>query len=551
MPIPPRPSSAGDTATVDRRDFLRRTAAAGLAVAATTLPDVAHAAAPDAAPRSRVPAPDERTVSELQALLSRGDLTSAQLVEQAFARMDALDRTGPALRAVIERNPDALAIAERLDAERKAGRVRGPLHGIPILVKDNLDTGDRMMTSAGSYLLADAPAPRDAFLVERLRAAGAVLIAKANLSEWANFRSRPSTSGWSARGGQVRNPYVLDRTPCGSSSGTGAAIAAGYAPLGVGTETDGSILCPSAHNQLVGLKPTVGLWSRSGIVPISASQDTAGPMCRTVTDAALLLGALCGVDPRDAATAGSAGKARTDYAQGLSPDALRGVRLGVVRNLAGFHGATDARFDDALAALRGLGAELVDVKLETAGKFDEAEYEVLLYEFKDGLAKYLATRGDTVRIRTLADAIAANRADARELAVYGQELFEAAEAKGPITDAAYRTARETCVRLAAREGIDAALATHRVSALVHPTNGPAWLIDPVHGDRYTGGDTSFAAVAGYPSITVPMGDVRGLPVGLTITAGPWQEHALLRYAFAFEQATRHRRPPEFRPTIPA
>jgi amidase len=534
-----------------RRHFL--TSGLGLAAAAA-LPSALRAQHSDA-PRVpddaswQLPPADDRSVAELQRDLARGALTSVALVEQLFARMDAIDRAGPSIRAVIERNPDALSIARERDAERAQGRVRGPLHGIPVLVKDNVDTADRMRTSAGSLLLAESVAPRDAHIVERLRTAGAIIIAKANLSEWANFRSTKSSSGWSARGGQTRNPYVLDRSPCGSSSGTGSGVSAALAPLGIGTETDGSIICPSAINGLVGHKPTIGLVGRSGIIPISPSQDTAGPMARSVADAYALLLAIAGPDPRDPVTA----RARALPADPVfRPDALKGVRIGVVQNLAGFSSSVDALFKDAVAALRGVGAEPIDVTLPTAGKYGDAEYEVLLYEFKASLAAYFATLGAAAPARTLADAIAFNSREAsRELRYFGQEIFELAQQKGPLTDAAYRKARASCLALTRTQGIDRALKTHQVRALVYPSNGPAWPIDLVNGDRFTGGDSSFAAVSGYPSLTVPMGQVQGLPIGLSFTGTAWSDAELYGYAFAFEQATRHRRAPTFRPTIAA
>lgn len=492
----------------------------------------------------------EATISDLQARMGRGTLTSQALTSAYLARIATVDAAGPTLRSVIERNPDALAIAASLDRERTAGRTRGPLHGIPVLIKDNIDTADRMQTTAGSLAMVGRPAPRDAFLVERLRAAGAVIIGKTNLSEWANFRSSRSTSGWSGRGGQTRHPYVLDHNPCGSSSGTGTAIAANLATVGVGTETDGSIICPSSISGLVGIKPTVGLVSRSGVIPISATQDTAGPMARTVRDAALLLAALAGVDARDGATSASEGKV-ADYAAALNANALRGARIGVARNLAGFHPLVDAAFDRAVAALRDAGATIVDdANVPTVGKYDDAEMEVLLYEFKDGVNKYLAERGSTVTPKTLTELIAYNTAHAStEMPWFGQELFERAEGKGPLTDRAYRDALASCRKLSRDEGIDATLAKHRLDAIIGPSNGPSWPTDLVNGDRYTGGNSSVAAVAGYPSITVPMGLADELPLGLSFIGGAWSEAKLIGLAYGFEQATKHRRAPKFLPAI--
>ena len=494
----------------------------------------------------------ELGVVELQARMTRGALTSRALTTAYLARIAAIDAAGPTLRSVIEVNPDALSIAAALDDERRAGRVRGPLHGIPVLIKDNIDTADRMQTSAGSLALVGTPAPRDAFVAERLRAAGAVILGKTNLSEWANFRSTRSTSGWSGRGGQTRNPYVLDRNPCGSSSGTGAAISANLAAVGIGTETDGSIICPSSMCGLVGIKPTVGLVSRSGIIPISVTQDTAGPMTRTVADAAAVLTAIAGADARDAATAIAANRRGIDYTTFLDAKALAGARIGVARNMAGFHPLVDAAFEQAIAALRAAGAVIVDpADVPTVNKTDDFETEVLQYEFKDGINAYLASRGATSRMKTLADLIAFNRENAsREMPWFGQEQFEKSQAKGPLSDAKYREAVEACRRLSREEGIDAVLAKHSVEAIVAPSNGPSWPIDLVNGDRYTGGNSSVAAVAGYPSITVPMGFAGPLPLGLSFIGTAWSEARLIALAYAFEQATKARRAPAFLPTVP-
>jgi amidase len=493
---------------------------------------------------------EEATLAELRQGLESGRHTARSLVEAYQARIEALDRRGPALRFLLEENPQALEIADALDAERKAGKVRGPLHGIPVLLKDNLATADRMNTTAGSLALVGAKAPRDSFVAERLRAAGAVLLGKTNLSEWANFRSTHSSSGWSGRGGQCRNPYALDRSPSGSSSGTGAAVAASAGPVGIGSETDGSIVSPSAAAGLVGIKPTVGLVSRAGIIPISHSQDTAGPMARSVADAALLLAALTGVDPRDEATAASRGKARTDYTQALDPNGLKGARIGVTRRrFTGYSPATDKAFEAALDVLRKQGAILVDpADLETAGKFDEGELEVLLYEFKADLNRYLAELS-SAPVRTLKELIAWNEAHAaEEMPFFGQELFHRAEEKGPLTDAGYKKALADGHRLSRQEGIDATLAKHKLDALVAPTQGPTWLIDLINGDSAGGSSTSPAAVAGYPAVTVPAGFVHGLPVGISFFGAAWSEPLLIQLAYAFEQATKHRRPPRYLPT---
>ncbi len=553
---------------MDRRTFVGRSIAAGATIvlgtgtACTTLArdtgdstrasDTASRRGPT--PAAGVPERDalfEQSVADLRAAMERGSLTSRALVDRYLTRIDAMDKRGPAVNAVIELNPDARTIADALDAERKAGRVRGPLHGIPILIKDNIDSADKMRTSAGSLALATSTPPNDAFIVDRLRAAGAVLLGKTNLSEWANFRSTRSTSGWSGRGGQTHNPYILDRNPCGSSSGTAAAIAADFAAIGIGTETDGSVICPSSMCGLVGLKPTVGLWSRSGIIPISASQDTAGPMCRSVADVAALLGALVGTDPRDAATNASTGHTESDYTRFLDPAGLKGARIGVSRNLAGFNPDVDHLLDEAIAAMKGAGAEVVDpANLAGAHRFDDDELQVLLYEFKDGLNAYLASLGATAPVKTLAELIAWNeREKDREMPWFGQELFQQAQVKGPLTDARYRAARAKCVRMSRAQGIDAALAKNRLHAIVLPSNQPAWPTDYLNGDHFKGGDTTFAAVAGYPSITVPMGLVHGLPSGLSFIGPAWSEGALLRLAYAFEQTTRARRAPEYLTTL--
>jgi amidase len=495
---------------------------------------------------------DELTVGQLQDGMRSGRYTSHRLVELYFQRIAQIDAAGPHLRSVIETNPEALQIADALDAERKAKGPRGPLHGIPMLVKDNIDTGDKMLTTAGSLALAGAPAPRDAFVVERLRAAGAVIIGKTNLSEWANIRSTRSTSGWSARGGLTRNPYVLDRNACGSSSGTGAAIAANLAAVGVGTETDGSVVCPSSINALVGIKPTIGLVSRSGIIPIAHSQDTAGPMARTVTDAAVLLTAMTGVDSRDRAMA-SAPATREDYTAALKADALKGATIGVARaQYFGYSAQADSLIDAAIAQMKAQGATIVDpADIATANKLDVCEIEVLLYELKTDLNVYLATRGTAAAAGTLKDLIAFNEKErAREMPHFGQELFVRAEAKGPLTTPDYVAASTSCRRLARDEGIDAVMTKHQLDAIVVPTVGPAWLTDLVNGDHVSGGGSTPAAVAGYPSITVPAGSVGELPVGILFMGRAWSESRLIGLAFAYEQASKHRKPPKFLPTVP-
>ncbi|MBX5465475.1 MAG: amidase [Clostridia bacterium] len=497
---------------------------------------------------------EEATLADLQAAMERGELGALALVRLYLERIALLDRDRPGLpglRAVVEVNPEAEAEAARLDAERRQGRVRGPLHGIPVLLKENIDTGDRMRTSAGSLALAGAPAPRDATVVARLRAAGAVLLGKANLSEWANFRSLHSVSGWSARGGQTRNPYALDRSPSGSSSGSAAAVAANLCAAALGTETDGSIVSPSAACGVVGVKPTVGLTSRAGVVPIAHSQDTVGPIARTVRDAALLLSVIAGPDERDPATRAASLRAATPYEGALGEPDLRGLRLGVAREgFWGFSEKADAVCEEALRVLRDLGAELVDpADLPSASRFreDEDEMTVLLYEFKADLEAYLAGRPG-IPVRTLADLIAWNEEHAaEEMPFFGQELFEMAVRKGSLEEAAYREALARSRRLGGEEGIDAVLRRHRLDALVAPSGGPAWLIDPVNGDRGVWGSSGPAARAGYPLVTVPAGFVRGLPVGLTFMGTAWSEPVLLRIAHAFEQATRARKPPRLLP----
>jgi amidase len=531
---------------LDRRDFLR-VGATGLALAGTAGRFDLPGKSPPAPGRVPPFELDEVTVAMLQDGMTQGKYTAKSIAQLYLERIAELDRSGPTIRSVIELNPDSLAIAEQLDRERKEKGPRGPLHGIPVLIKDNIDTADRMATSAGSLALATSHAPQDSTVAQKLREAGAVILGKTNLSEWANFRSNHSSSGWSGRGGQTKNPYALDRNPCGSSSGTGAAIAANFAAIGVGTETDGSIVCPSNNCGLVGIKPTVGLWSRAGIIPISASQDTAGPMARTVADAALLLAAVRGGDPRDPATAALVSRRAEDYAAALDPAGLRGARLGIARNFFGFSAHVDRVMEEALAACKAQGAILVDpANFPTAGQFDADEYQVLLYEFKDGINRYLASLGPSSPMKSLEDLIAFNeREKERELAFSGQETFIEAQAKGPLTTPAYRSALARCRRLSRRLGIDALMARHRLDAIVAPTGGPAWTTDHVNGDHFSGGSSTPAAVAGYPAITVPAGDVFGLPVGICFFGAAWSEARLIKLAFAYEQATHHRRPPAF------
>ncbi len=540
---------------MNRRAFLRTTAAggAGLTAGIGCAPPGAESPAGGGGPGEVPPFEfDEVTVPELQRMMESGEHTARSITEAYLGRIEALDRQGPELRSYIEINPDALAIADELDGERTAGSVRGPLHGVPVALKDNLDTHDRMTTTAGSLALAGSIPPRDSFVAERLRAAGAILLGKLNMSEWAYFRGERATSGWSARGGQCRNPYALDRNPCGSSSGSGVAASANLCALTVGTETGGSIMCPSSSNGIVGIKPTVGLWSRSGIIPISHSQDTAGPMTRTVTDAALLLGAAVGVDPRDEATARSEGNFQTDYAQFLDPAGLQGARIGVARSFTGFDPRIMDLFEDAIGAMRDAGAVIVDpANLPEAAWNDELPLLVLEYEFKADLNAYLATLGPDAPVQSLAEIIEFNERNAElEMPHFGHERMVASEARGPLTDEAYLHAVRTIQRANREDGIDALVIEHELDAIVAPTRDLPWVTDHIKGDRLDGGSSAGpAAIAGYPDISVPMGFVKGLPVGVSFFGRAWTEPALIRIAYAFEQATGQRRAPGFAATL--
>jgi amidase len=490
---------------------------------------------------------DEVTIADLQAGMSSGKFSSRAITEKYLARIEEIDRRGPAVNSVLEINPEAHAIAESLDRERQEKKARGPLHGIPVLIKDNIDTADKMQTTAGSLALLGSRPSKDSFVTRKLREAGAVILGKTNLSEWANIRSSHSSSGWSGRGGQTKNPYVLDRNPCGSSSGSGAAVAANLCAAAIGTETDGSVVCPSSANGLVGIKPTLGLVSRSGIIPIAHSQDTAGPMTRTVRDAAILLTALAGVDPRDALTGDSVGKTSTDYTKFLDPNGLKGARIGVARKYFGFNDAVDHFMEQVIDEIKKQGAVIVDpADLESHGKFDDTELTVLLYELKADLNIYLAGREPESQVHSLKEVIEFNDHNAeKEMPYFGQDLFIKAEAKGPLTSNEYLDALEANRRLSRREGIDGVMDKFHLEAILAPTGGPAWLTDLANGDHSSGGSSNAAAVAGYPNINVPAGFVFGMPIGISFFGRAWSEPTLLKLAYSFEQATKARRPPQF------
>ncbi len=535
-----------------RRGFLQSSLIGGVAAAVYPALGAARAvSAASPAPEAKPFELDEITIDQLQEGMKSGKYTARSITEKYLGRIHELDKEGLRVNSVIEVNPDALEISENLDRERKQKGARGPLHGIPLLIKDNIDTADKMMTTAGSLALAGGPKPpKDSFVAQQLRKAGVVILGKTNLSEWANIRSSHSSSGWSGRGGLTKNPYALDRNPCGSSSGTGAGVSANFAAGGIGTETDGSIVCPSSANGLAGIKPTVGLVSRAGIVPISHSQDSAGPMCRTLRDAAIVLGALTGVDPEDGYTTESQGKSYTDYMQFLDASGLKGARIGVARKYFGFSDGVDGIMAEAINVIKKMGATVVDpADIETFGKFDDSETLVLDYELKSDMEKYLARRGPASPMKTLQDLIEFNNRNAqKEMPYFGQDIFVRAQAKGPLTTREYIDALEKNHRLARIEGIDAVMDKYKLDALIAPTGGPAWLTDLVAGDHFGGGSSNAAAVAGYPNINVTAGFMFGLPVGISFFGRAWSEPTLLKIAYGFEQATQARKAPRFLPT---
>ena len=544
---------AGSAFHFNRRGFLKTGLVGG--AAAAVFPTLGGTELATAAPGRPIEIPsselDEISIAELQDGMKSGKYTARSLAQKYLERIEAVDRQGPALHCIIELNPDALDIADALDKERKEKGARGPMHGIPVVIKDNIDTADKMATTAGSLALVGSKPPGDSFVVQQLRKAGAVILGKTNLSEWANIRSGHSTSGWSGRGGLTKNPYALDRNTSGSSSGTGAAVSANLCAAGVGTETDGSIVSPSSINGLVGIKPTVGLVSRTGVIPISHTQDTPGPMARSVRDAATLLGALTGIDPDDKATSASKGKSFTDYTQFLDANGLKSARIGVVRSYFGFHEGVDDLMKNALEVLKQQGAILIDpVEMKSFAKLGNAEEVVLQYELKADMNAYLARLGPNAPVHTLKEIIEFNEKNKKsEMPYFGQDFFVKADAKGPLTSKEYLAALKKCRTLTRSEGIDAAMKTHKLDALIAPTDSPAWLTDLVDGDHFLGGSSTAAAVAGYPSITVQAGFVFGLPVGISFFGTAWSEPKLIRLAYSFEQATKFRKPPQFLPTV--
>jgi amidase len=488
---------------------------------------------------------EEMTISELQKGYRDGKYTVSEVVTAYLARIDEIDKSGPTLNSIIKINPDALKIAEELDREFAGGKVRGPLFGIPVVLKDNIDTHDKMPNTAGATVLRNSFPKADSPVARKLRDAGAVIIAKSNLSEWANFRGTSSTSGWSGIGGQTKNPYVLDRNPCGSSSGSGVAVSANLCMVAIGTETDGSIVCPSNNNGIVGLKPTVGLVSRSGIIPISFTQDTPGPMGRTVTDVAICLGALTGIDQEDTKTLNSEGKFSKDYSVYLKKDGLNGKRIGVIKNSGGFSDKVDSLMKPAIAEMTAQGADIIEIEAPKSSEYDDASFEVLLYEFKDGLNKYFKGLGDTAPVKNLTELIEFNRSDTVELRYFNQKILGMADKKGDLSSPDYKKSLEKMLKATRENGIDKMMNSNNLDALIAPTGSPAWKTDLVLGDHFVGGSSSLAAISGYPAITVPMGFIENLPVGITFFGRAWSEPVLLEIAYSYEQVTKHRKAPKY------
>jgi amidase len=534
-----------------RRHFLQTAAFASVSAASLPAMATAREAASSPNPQPAVAAfeLEETSIADLQSGMSSGKYSARKITQLFLARIEQIDQQGPKLNSVIQINPDAEALADAADRERKAGHIRGPLHGVPVLIKDNIDTADRQETTAGSLALLGSRSKQDSFVAARLRDSGAVILGKTNLSEWANIRSSHSSSGWSGRGGQTKNPYALDRNPCGSSSGSGAAVSANLCAVAVGTETDGSVVCPASANGIVGLKPTLGLISRAGIIPIAHSQDTAGPMARSVRDIAILLSVLAGVDSRDSVTAASAGKAASDYTKFLDPDGLRGARLGIARKYFGFSDTVDQLMSQVIDELKTAGAEIVDpADLPSHGKFDDTEFTVLLYELKNDLNAYLAARPGAIgSLKEVIDFNDRNRD--KEMQYFGQDIFLKAQAKGTLAEKEYADAIAANLRLSRKEGIDAIMDQYKLDAIVAPTGSPAWLTDLVTGDHSVGGSSNAAAVAGYPDISVPAGFIFGLPVGISFFGRAWSEPVLLKIAYGFEQTIKARKTPRFLPTV--
>ncbi len=488
---------------------------------------------------------EEITISELQQGYRDKKFTVSEVVSAYLSRIEDIDSNGPALNSIIMVNPDALQIAEELDRESAEGKIRGPLFGVPVVLKDNIDTHDKMPNTAGATVLRNSFPKTDSPVARKLREAGAVIIAKSNLSEWANFRGMPSTSGWSGIGGQTKNPYILDRNPCGSSSGSGVAVSANLCMIAIGTETDGSIVCPSNNNGIVGLKPTVGLISRTGIIPISFTQDTPGPMGRTVEDVAICLGTLTGIDSTDSKTLVSAGKFLTDYTKSLKKEGLRGKRIGIIKNSGGFSDKVDSLMRHAIAFMASQGAELIEVEEPKGSEYGDAEFEVLLYEFKDGLNKYFKGLGDEAPVRNISELIEFNKSDSIELRYFNQKILEMADKKGDLSSADYRKSLDKMLKATRENGIDKMMNSNNLDALIAPTGSPAWKTDLILGDHFIGGSSSLAAISGYPAITVPMGFIHNLPVGITFFGRAWSEPLLIEIAYSYEQGTKHRKAPKY------